>query len=91
MESKTQPLQVLSTRTGKVVATIQLNGYSISSGGPLGLNGNMHSFCIQQGNLWSPWSHQEVLVLRDRNGRQTRVKIAALPVEDDSFGLIEFL
>lgn len=51
----------------------------------------MRSFKVVTGDLWDQWRQQGKLVLRHDNGQESAVRVAALPVDDDSFGLIEFL
>jgi hypothetical protein len=91
VNESTEVLQVYDEHKSKPVASIILNGYNIASGGPLGLVGAMRSFKIVRGNLWESWNRQEALRLRDQTGREARIRVAALPVEEDSTGLIEFL
>lgn len=75
----------------KPVARIALNGYNIESGGPLGMSGAMRSFRIIKGDLWDQWNSQEILLVRGEEHPEARIKIAALPAEDDSFGFVEFV
>ncbi|MCP4360096.1 MAG: hypothetical protein GY796_18985 [Chloroflexi bacterium] len=51
----------------------------------------MCSFKIMDGDLWDEWHNQSHLTLRTTEGKEATIKVAALPVEDDSYGLIEFL
>ena len=51
----------------------------------------MRSFKLVQGDLWSEWAGQQSLILVSDDGQQCTVRIAALPVEEESFGLIEFI
>ncbi|MCA9973638.1 MAG: hypothetical protein KC425_25670 [Anaerolineales bacterium] len=81
----------LYNRQEQRVADIVLNGYNISAGGPLGSRGAMRSFKVIEGDLWDQWHAQANLVLRHESGQASDVRIAALPVDDESFGLIEFL
>lgn len=75
----------------KMVAQVVLNGYDIEAGKLLQQHGAMRSFKIVKGDLWDYWSVQSSLVLRSKTGEETAVKVAALPVDEDSFGLIEFV
>ncbi len=75
----------------KVVAQVVLNGYGIKSGHLLREHGAMRSFKIVKGDLWDYWNVQTPLTIRANDGQQATIKIAALPTDDDSFGLIEFL
>lgn len=84
-------LDVYSKTSKKPIARIILNGYNISAAKSLGQQGAMRSFSVDNGDLWDQWSRQDTLVLHDENGRQNPIKIAALPAEEDGFGLIEFL
>lgn len=51
----------------------------------------MRSFRVVRGDLFQQWSTQEQLVLRSEAGQAFPVRIAALPVDEDSSGLVEFL
>lgn len=82
---------LIDAKKRKAVATIVLNGYNIRGGGPLGQSGAMRSFKVVRGDLFQQWSTQEQLVLRSEAGQAFPVRIAALPVDDDSSGLVEFL
>ena len=91
MATLSELLDVYSQTSKKPIAQIMLNGYNISVTESLGQQGAMRSFSVDNGDLWDPWSLQEELVLHDENGRKAPIKIAALPAEEDGFGLIEFL
>ena len=84
-------LDVYSKASKKPIAQIVLNGYNISATESLGQQGAMRSFSVDDGDLWDHWSRQDTLLLHDEKGRETPIKIAALPAEEDGFGLIEFL
>lgn len=84
-------LDVYSKTSKKPIAQIVLNGYNISAAQSLGEQGAMRSFSVDNGDLWDHWARQESLLLHDENGREAPIKIAALPAEEDGFGLIEFL
>lgn len=79
------------TNRKKPVATIILNGYNIAGGGPLGMTGQMRSFKLVKGNLVSPWENGRILSMQDSAGRESTIRIAALPVDEDSAGLVEFV
>ncbi len=89
MDNLSEVYQVYSSNNQKV-AKVVLNGYNIEEGGPLG-NGAMRSFKLVQGDLWREWSAQESLFLRTGAETNNEIRIAALPAEDEGFGLIEFL
>jgi len=91
MATLSDVLDVYSKTSKKPIAHIVLNGYNISASKSLGKQGAMRSFSVNSGDLWDPWSLQEALILHDESGRQAPIKIAALPAEEDGFGLIEFL
>ena len=74
-----------------VVAKVILNGYNIDHAVSLGDLGAMRSFKIVDGDLWDEWNEQTAVVLADANGQKTLIRVAALPSDDDSFGLIEFI
>ncbi|HRQ40247.1 MAG TPA: hypothetical protein PLD25_20240 [Chloroflexota bacterium] len=73
------------------VARVVLNGYSIEQSKSLGRYGAMCSFKIVEGDLWAEWHAQTQLILRGQAGDEAFIKITALPVEEDSYGLIEFI
>ncbi len=73
------------------LATIVLNGYNISGSGPLGLNGQMRSFKMVTGNLRQAWAYGQVLSIQDRSGREKTIRIVALPADEHSAGLVEFV
>ena len=79
------------TNRKKPLATIVLNGYNIAGGGPLGMSGKMRSFKLVKGDLVTPWEYGHVLSIQDDTGRETAVRIAALPADEDSAGLVEFI
>lgn len=91
MKEITEILHVYNQQQTQVVAKVVLNGYNIHGEGPLGKQGAMRSFAIVGGDLWDHWSSQTQLLLQDENGRSAGIRIAALPVEADGYGLIEFL
>jgi hypothetical protein len=51
----------------------------------------MRSFIIVDGDLWDQWNAVKTLSLKNTRGTAVAVRIAALPVEDDGYGLIEFI
>jgi len=75
----------------KPLAMVSLNGHNIAPGGPLGLAGSMRSFRLLKGDLWEYWNQQTVLLMRDNDGRESSVRIFALPAEAESSGFIEFV
>lgn len=85
------PAVIYDGTNGKQIANIILNGYNISAGGPLGKTGAMRSFRVVDGDLWDHWSESKLLMIRSEDGRVADGRVAALPAEEDSFGLIEFL
>ncbi len=90
MTSISEVFQVY-THTNQKVAKVVLNGYHIEEGGPLGLHGALRSFKLLQGDLWQAWAAQESLYLRTGTGVANEIRIAALPADEESFGLIEFV
>ncbi|MCA9959703.1 MAG: hypothetical protein KC443_11750 [Anaerolineales bacterium] len=90
MKKLSDVLQVYTDKK-KLVANIVLNGYNIEQGGPIGRHGAMRSFIILDGDLWDEWSSQKMLTIRSGNGNESNIRVAALPVDDESYGLIEFL
>lgn len=91
MAQNTNAIPVFIQDKKRPVASIVLNGYNIAAGGPLGRSGAMRSFKIIKGDLWDSWQSQTPLSLQPKNGEQAIIKIAALPVETDGSGLVEFL
>ncbi len=84
-------LDVYDTQKNRLVARIALNGYDIKPGGLLPSTGAMRSFIILDGDLWDQWNAVAPLRIRHTSGTEIIVRIAALPVEEDGFGLLEFL
>ncbi len=87
----TSALDVYDSQKNQLVAKIALNGYDIKAGGLLPTTGAMRSFVILDGDLWTQWNSVATLRLRHETGTELAVRIAALPVEADGYGLIEFL
>jgi hypothetical protein len=84
-------LRIYDDQRRGIVAQIRLNGYDIRAGVCTVPHGAMRSFRMVTGDLWAPWNIQAPLILCDNKGREAAIKVAALPAEDDSSGLIEFL
>ena len=74
-----------------LLARISMNGYDIKAGGLLPTTGAMRSFVILTGDLWEQWNNYATLTLRNEAGVSLPVRVAALPVEEDGYGLLEFL
>lgn len=91
MKEVTETLHVYDQQRVQVVANVVLHGYNIQNSGPLGKQGAMRSFAIVGGDLWDHWNEQLPLILQDEQGKSANIRIAALPVETDGYGLIEFL
>ncbi len=87
----TVSLNVYEKQHSKLVAHISLNGYDIHAGGLFPTSGAMRSFVLLDGDLWDQWNAVEALTLKNEMGEQVNIRVAALPVEDDGYGLIEFL
>ncbi|MCA9872719.1 MAG: hypothetical protein KC441_03670 [Anaerolineales bacterium] len=87
----TSALDIYDTQKNQVVARIALNGYDIKAGSLLPATGAMRSFVILEGDLWDQWNAVATLRLRHDTGAEVAVRVAALPVEEDGYGLIEFL
>jgi hypothetical protein len=83
--------KVLDPQTQELLARVRLNGYSIEAGGPLGRLGAMRSFTLLEGSLRAQWAGQQQLLLKELDGRQVSIRIAALPVEEGDVGFVEFL
>ncbi len=76
----------------KEIGSIVLNGYSINDESPLGLpQGTLRSFRIVRGNFWDSWFEQRPLAIAADDGVQITVRIAALPADSESYGLVEYL
>lgn len=84
-------LLVLKPQSASPLAKVVLNGYSIEQTKSLGRHGALCSFKIIEGDLWDEWHAQTQLVLRAQAGDEAHIKITALPVDTDSYGLIEFV
>ena len=91
METLSEVLSIHSRINDKNIAKVRLNGYNISTERSLWQRGALRSFSINSGDLRKSWSRHEMLLLHDGKSRRARIKIAALPTDEDSFGLIEFL
>lgn len=87
----TDALDVYNNQNSKLIARISLNGYNIESGGLFPSSGTMRSFVLLDGDLWDQWNAVETVMLKKETGTQVPIRVAALPVEDDGYGLIEFL
>lgn len=87
----TTALDVYDNNTKDRVARIALNGYDIHAGGLFPTSGAMRSFVLLEGDLWDQWNAVDAVTLKNETGNQVLVRVAALPVEDDGYGLIEFL
>jgi hypothetical protein len=87
----TDILDVYDNKKGKLIARISLNGYNIQAGGVFPTSGAMRSFVLLDGDLWEQWNAVESVTLKSELGEQVPVRVAALPVEDDGYGLLEFL
>ena len=86
----TPPMELFDMQQQKVVAHVSLNGYHIAKESSLANRGDMRSFKHLDGDLNHYWSRQTVLKLR-QHGQEHHVVIAALPTDDGSSGLIEFI
>lgn len=84
-------LNVYDRQNKQVVAKIILNGYNIEKSNQLGQRGAMRSFKVVEGSLWDEWDAQRPLILHGEDDQEAKIKVAALPAEEDSFGLIEFI
>lgn len=91
MGNSSSVLKIYDDQKVGVVAQVILNGYDIRAGETTVPHGAMRSFKIVQGDLWAHWNVQATLILSDDSGQEATVKVAALPADHDSFGLIEFL
>lgn len=91
IQKLTEALDVYDNPKNKRVARIALNGYDIQSGGLFLTSGAMRSFVLIDGDLWDQWNAVKTLTLQNESGNQVSFRVAALPVEDDGYGLIEFL
>ncbi|HFC12951.1 MAG TPA: hypothetical protein ENJ56_08935 [Anaerolineae bacterium] len=78
------------------IAQIGLNGYKSHTSNPLedsGQKRTIWSFTVVDGdheNLYSAWWDRSAIMLR-LQGQDVPVRVAALPVDAASFGLIEFI
>lgn len=87
-------LEVREQQNQQTVGYIALNGYHIEAGRLVGRQGKMHSFRIVRGKLpaFVPfWSGQKTLWLCGGHGETVPVRIAAMPVDAQSYGLLEFV
>lgn len=84
-------LNIHDPHSGKLLACIALNGYDIGAGGLFPTSGAMRSFVLLKGDLWDQWNAVEAVTLTHETGQHVPVRVAALPVEEDGYGLLEFL
>ncbi len=83
-----QETQKAKQEIGQVV----LNGYKIDNENPLGFSqGVIRSFKVISGDFWQSWDAQAPLIMQDEQAREHAIRILAMPVDSDSFGLVEFL
>lgn len=86
------PVYADSPPQRKEIGSVVLNGYLIDNESPLGFpQGTMRSFRVVRGDFWDSWNEQRPLAICAANGDIARIRIAALPVDNDSYGLVEFL
>ena len=90
-EKMTEQFEVFNKENNERVANVMLNGYNIERGAAGGLFGAMRSFKVLDGDLTDSWSTRQSLRIRNQHGEETTVRIAALPVDEESYGLIEFI
>lgn len=82
----------ISSSTRKEIGSVVLNGYSIEDENPIGLpQGTLRSFRIVRGSFWEGWDAQRPLSITTPDGGHAKIRIAAMPVDRGSYGLIEFL
>lgn len=91
MSADNTAVTVYDSKKNKPIAHIILNGRNLEAGGPLGYSGAMRSFKIVQGDLWEFWNLHVVLTIRDEAGREARIRVAALPLEKENLGFVEFV
>jgi hypothetical protein len=91
MKNSDKVLKVYNHQKSELVAQVVLNGYDIKAGATTVPHGAMRSFRILAGDLWAQWNVQESLILSNDIGHEAEIRVAALPVDEASFGLIEFL
>lgn len=91
MKNISTELKLYTQEKDDVLARVVLNGYHIEAGIAALPHGTMSSFMALDGDLWDAMAYREELILKQADGTEAKVRIAALPVDDDSFGLIEFL
>lgn len=79
------------------IAKVGLNGYKSFSKNPTNSDNESRliwSFTVLDGSrksLGDTWSRQQAILLCTPNGKSVPVRVVAMPVEEDGFGLIEFL
>jgi hypothetical protein len=82
---------IRDAKTGRKVARIALNGYSALVDDSTGGGRALRSFHMIAGDLRPQWCSATTLLICVGNGQALPARVAALPVEADSAGLIEFL
>lgn len=79
------------------IAKIGLNGYKSFTQSPTRQKGSSRliwSFTILEGNrkeLKKSWMNNQAVTLKTSQGNTVNVRVAAYPIDDQSFGLLEFL
>ncbi len=79
------------------IARVGLNGYKSFTKNPTSQTSPSRliwSFTVLDGNrgpLEQSWSQRRPVLLCTPNGKSAHVRVVAMPVDKDSFGLIEFL
>jgi hypothetical protein len=91
MSKSERVLKVYDRQRSQVVARVVLNGYDIRAGVITVPHGAMRSFKIVEGDLWNSWDQQTPLIIANDLGQEAPVRVAAIPSDEGSFGLIEFL
>lgn len=81
----------------KKIAKVGLNGYKSFSKDPTkraSASRLIWSFTVLDGNrasLTDSWSRNQAILLCTPNGKSVPVRVLAMPVDEEGFGLIEFL
>lgn len=96
MANITEALIQNATQT-RHIAKIGLNGYKSFTQNPTAQKGTSRliwSFTVLDGNrkeLKRSWLNNRPMTLKTLQGKTANVRVAAYPIDDKSFGLLEFL
>jgi hypothetical protein len=77
--------------SGRKLAAVTLNGYNATVADPVVGHKVLRSFRLVAGDLRPQWQLHKLALLCVSNGQGLPIRIAAIPTEDDGWGLLEFV